>query len=75
VLGDRTEALVYISAHELRHMHQQYGYAVHSSFPVGRVKNARGRYSKVWTGVRSMAMGGGTDVRLAESVPAAARSL
>jgi hypothetical protein len=45
VLGDRTEALVYILAHELRHMHQQHGYAVHSSFPVGRVKNARGLYS------------------------------
>lgn len=49
VLGDRTEALVYILAHELRHMHQQHGYAVHSSFPVGRVKNARGRYSEVCT--------------------------
>jgi hypothetical protein len=33
VLGDRTEALVYILAHELRHMHQQHGYAVLSSFP------------------------------------------
>ena len=40
MLGDRTEALVYILAHELLHMHQQHGYAVHSSFPVGRVKNA-----------------------------------
>jgi ATP-dependent exoDNAse (exonuclease V) alpha subunit len=49
VLGDRTEALVYILAHELRHMHQQHGYAGHSSFPVGRVKNARGRYSQVCT--------------------------
>jgi hypothetical protein len=49
VLGDRTEALVYILAHEFRHMHQQHGYAVHSSFPVGRVKNARGRYSEVCT--------------------------
>jgi hypothetical protein len=38
-------------AHELRHMHQQHGYAVHSSFPVGRVKNARGRYSEVCTEV------------------------
>jgi hypothetical protein len=47
VLGDRTEALVYILAHELRHMHQQHGYAVHSSFPVGRVKNSRGRFSEV----------------------------
>ena len=50
VLGDRTEALVYILAHELRHMHQQHGYAGHSSFPVGGVKNARGRYSEVCTG-------------------------
>ena len=25
VLGDRTETLVYILAHELRHMHQQHG--------------------------------------------------
>jgi hypothetical protein len=49
VLGDRTEALVYILAHELRHMHQQYGYTGHSSFPVGRVKNARGRCSEVCT--------------------------
>ena len=49
VLGDRTEALVYILAHELRHMHQQHGYAGHSSFPVGGVKNARGRYSQVCT--------------------------
>jgi hypothetical protein len=56
-------------------MHQQPEYAVHSSFPLGRVKNARGRYSEVCTGVRSMAMGPRTDVRLAESVPAAARSL
>ena len=49
VLGDRTEALVYILAHELLHMHQQHGYAVHSSFPVGRVKNAHGKYSEVCT--------------------------
>ena len=49
MLGDRTEALVYILAHELRHMHQQHGYAVHSSFPVGRVKNAHGTYSEVCT--------------------------
>jgi len=49
MLGDRTEALVYILAHELRHMHQQYGYAGHSSFPLGRVKNARGRCSEVCT--------------------------
>jgi hypothetical protein len=64
VLGDRTEALVYIlSAHAS-------ATRVHSSFPVGRVKNARGRYSEVCTGVRSIAMGGGTDVRLVESVPA-----
>jgi hypothetical protein len=46
VLAERTEALV-ILAHELRHMHQQHGYAVHSSFPVGRVKNSRGRFSEV----------------------------
>jgi hypothetical protein len=49
VLGDRTEALVYILAHELRHIHQQHGYAVHSVFSVGRVKNSRGRFSKVDT--------------------------
>ena len=49
MLGDRTEALVYILAHELLHMHQQHGYAVHSSFPVGRVKNAHGKYSEVCT--------------------------
>jgi hypothetical protein len=49
VLDDRPEALVYILAHDLRHMHQQHGYAVHSNFPVGRVKNARGRYSEVCT--------------------------
>jgi hypothetical protein len=51
VLPDRTEALVYILilAHERRHMHQQHGYAVHISFPVGRVKNARCRYSEVCT--------------------------
>jgi hypothetical protein len=49
VLCPRTEALVYILAYELRHMHQQHGYAGHSSFPVGRVKNARGRYSQVCT--------------------------
>ena len=49
VLGDRTEALVYILAHELRHMHQQHGYAVHSVFSVGRVKNSRGRFSEVDT--------------------------
>jgi exodeoxyribonuclease V alpha subunit len=34
VLAERTEALV-ILAHELRHMHQQHGYAVHSSPPRG----------------------------------------
>jgi hypothetical protein len=45
LVAERTEALV-ILAHELRHMHQQHGYAVHPSFPVGRVKNARGRYCK-----------------------------
>jgi hypothetical protein len=33
VLADRTEALVYILAYELRRMHQQHGYAVHFSFP------------------------------------------
>jgi hypothetical protein len=47
VLADRTGALVYILADELRHMHQQHGYAVHSSFPVGRVKSSRGRFSEV----------------------------
>jgi hypothetical protein len=36
VLGDRTEALVYILAHELRHMWQQHGTMKISSFPVGR---------------------------------------
>jgi hypothetical protein len=49
VLAERTEALVYILAHELRHMHQQHGHAVHSSFPVGWVKNSRGRFSEVDT--------------------------
>ena len=49
VLADRTEALVYILAHDLRHMWQQHGYAVNSSFPVGRVKNAHGTYSEVCT--------------------------
>ncbi len=53
VAGRQTEAPVYILAHELRHMHQQHGYAVH--------------------GVRSMALGGRAELRLAESVPAAAR--
>ena len=42
MLADRAEALVYLLAHERRHMHQKHGYAVHPSFPVGRVKNARG---------------------------------
>jgi hypothetical protein len=46
VLGDRTEALIYILAQELRHMHQQHGYVVHSVFPVGRVKNSRGSFQK-----------------------------
>ena len=48
VLGDRTEALVYILAHELRRMHQQHGYAVLSGFPVGG-KERTGRYSEVCT--------------------------
>jgi hypothetical protein len=46
VLAERTEALVYILAHELRHMHQQQGYAVDSGFPVGRVKNTRAAIRK-----------------------------
>ena len=41
MLADRTEALVYILAHERRHMHQQHGYAVHSSFPVGPLTRLR----------------------------------
>jgi hypothetical protein len=49
VLGDRTEALVYILAHERRHMWQQHGMMKNSSFPVGRVKNAHGTYSEVCT--------------------------
>jgi hypothetical protein len=53
VAGRQTEAPVYILGHELRHMHQRHGYAVH--------------------GVRSMALGGRAELRLAESVPAAAR--
>jgi hypothetical protein len=48
VLADRTETLVYIFAHELRHMWQQH-VMKNRSFPVGRVKNARGRYSEVCT--------------------------
>ena len=49
MLADRTEALVYILAHEARHMWQQHGPMKNSSFPVGRVKNAHGTYSEVCT--------------------------
>src|SRR3984893_4557958 len=75
VLGDRTEALVYILAHELRHMHQQHGCAVHSSFPVAGSRTHGAAIQKSALAVLSMAMGRRTDVRLAEAVPAAARSL
>jgi transposase len=50
VLADRTEALVYILAHDLRHMWQQHGTMKNSSFPVERVKNAHGMYSEICTG-------------------------
>jgi hypothetical protein len=69
VLGDRTEALVYILAHETRHTHQQHGYAVHSSFPVGRVKNARGRYSESALAYGRWRWMVERTFRLAESVP------
>lgn len=49
MLADRTEALVYLLAHELRHMWQQHGTMNDSSFPVGRVKNAHGVYSEACT--------------------------
>ena len=49
VLGDRTEALVYMIAHEARHLWQQHGVMKNSSFPVGKVKNAHGLYSEVCT--------------------------
>lgn len=45
----KVEALVYILAHEMRHLWQHHGSVQHSSFPTGYAKNARGRFSEVDT--------------------------
>jgi hypothetical protein len=51
VLADRTEAPVKVMAHELRLMHQQHGYAVHSSPPWARSRTHGAAIQKC-TGVR-----------------------
>lgn len=48
-LANRTEALVYVLAHELRHLWQQHGLMKASMFPVGSVRNSKGRFSEVDT--------------------------
>jgi hypothetical protein len=55
VLGDRTEALVYILAHELRTCISNTGTQDTPASPWAGSRTT-GRYSEVCTGVRSMAM-------------------
>ena len=49
LVGDRIEALVYIAAHELRHMWQEHGKHKNAPFPEGYVRNSRGGMSEVDT--------------------------
>jgi hypothetical protein len=48
-LASREEALVYVAAHECRHFAQQYGKHRNCAFPLGYVRNARGRFSEIDT--------------------------
>jgi hypothetical protein len=45
----KVEALVYILAHEMRHLWQDHGIERNSIFPTGYARNSRGRFSEVDT--------------------------
>jgi Zn-dependent peptidase ImmA (M78 family) len=48
-LGSKVETLVYVLAHELRHLWQHHGSQRQSSFPTEYARNSRGQFSEVDT--------------------------